>query len=129
MWKIPFSGRDPVPSNNLTVVGLGMHVYAALPSVKETLASYLFLSLAVLRKPAQLSKLTTAILALINKAYMAACKTSAALHTILVLQAYQAYLLKDMNCGESLNPDAVGLMPLTVLYCNREASVAQPYRD
>ncbi len=42
-----------------------------------------------------------------GRAYMAAGQAGAALHTMLVLQAYQADLLKDLDQAQGLPPEAV----------------------
>lgn len=43
-----------------------------------------------------------------GKAYEAAGQTGASLHTMVVLQAYQADLLKELDYGEELALNAVG---------------------
>ncbi len=42
-----------------------------------------------------------------GRAYAAAGQAGAALHTMSVLQAYQADLLKDLDQGQGLPPEAV----------------------
>ncbi|KAK3542839.1 hypothetical protein QTP70_004648 [Hemibagrus guttatus] len=87
------------------IMGLNEH-YAAMPKVEETLAGYLSPTSAAWRKPALPSKPCTAISALVGKAYIAAGQANASLHTMAVLQAYQADLLREPDCG-GLNPNAV----------------------
>lgn len=43
---------------------------------------------------------------LVGKAYTVAGQAGGALHTMAVLQAYQADLLKDLDGGEGLAPEA-----------------------
>lgn len=42
-----------------------------------------------------------------GKAYAAAGQAGACLHTMAILQAYQAALLRDLNEGEGVGLDAV----------------------
>lgn len=44
---------------------------------------------------------------MVAKAYEAVCQTGGALHTMTVLQAYQADLLRDMDQGQVLSPKVV----------------------
>ncbi|KAK3523851.1 hypothetical protein QTP70_010462 [Hemibagrus guttatus] len=83
------------------------HSYAALPKVEETLAGYLSPTLAAWRKLALPFKPCRAISALVGKAYTAAGQAGASLHTMAVLQANQADLLRELDCGKVLSPDAV----------------------
>ncbi|KAK3545899.1 hypothetical protein QTP70_016590 [Hemibagrus guttatus] len=45
--------------------------------------------------------------ALVGKAYTAAGQAGVSLHTMVVLQAYQADLLRELDGGEGLSPDSV----------------------
>ncbi|KAK3566965.1 hypothetical protein QTP86_007815 [Hemibagrus guttatus] len=45
--------------------------------------------------------------ALVGKAYTAAGQAGVALHTFMALQAYQADLLKELDCGKGLNTDKI----------------------
>lgn len=54
----------------------------------------------LLSKPLRTSKLNVI-------AYAAAGQADGALHMMTVLQAYQADLLKDLDDGKSLSPEAV----------------------
>lgn len=45
---------------------------------------------------------------LVGKAYASAGQATACLHTMAVLQVYQADLLGDLDSGGEMDPDAVG---------------------
>ncbi len=45
--------------------------------------------------------------ALIGKSYMVAGQAGAALHTMAILQAYQVEVLKEMDEGDGVTPEAV----------------------
>lgn len=47
------------------------------------------------------------MLGLVGKAFAAVVQAGVTLHTMVVLQAYQSNLLKDINLGEGVSPDAV----------------------
>lgn len=102
-WNKPFSARifSTNASHYANVVGLKEHGYGTMPLVEETLASYL--------SPVAASSLKDQVLptkplrtssALVGKAYTAAGQAGSCLHTMSVLQAYQADLLKEMDEGE-----------------------------
>lgn len=76
--------------------------------VEKLLANYLNPTAASSWKaPALPSKPSQVTSKLIVKAYIAAGRAGVSLHTMVVLQAFQADLLKDLDCGEGLSPDAV----------------------
>lgn len=98
-----------------------------------------------LKKPTLPMKPCRVTSALVGKAYQAAGKAGTALHTMAVLQAYQADLLKDLSAAEtidkgtfdelrratdlSLRPPSKRLVPSAVqclLY--REAFVVESFR-
>ncbi len=82
--------------------------YASMPPIEETLASYLSRGVAsTLKAPALPSKALKDTSRLNGRAYVAAGQAGAALHTMSVLQAYQADLLKDLDQGQGLPPEAV----------------------
>ncbi len=91
------------------------HGYEEMPKVEETLASYL--------SPESSSSIKSTILptkpvkitsALVGKAYSAAGQAAACLHTMSLLQAYQAELLIDLDEGEVISPNTVyGLRRVT----------------
>ncbi|KAK2860295.1 hypothetical protein Q7C36_004461 [Tachysurus vachellii] len=73
-----------------------------MPRVEETLASYLSPSIASsLKAPVFPTKPLRATSALVGKAYAAAGQAAGCLHTMGVLQAYQADLLRDLDEGLS----------------------------
>ncbi|MCI4395880.1 hypothetical protein PGIGA_G00197280 [Pangasianodon gigas] len=70
----------------------------AMPQVEQTLASYLSPGAASsLKAPAQPSRPLRTTSALVGKGYAAASQAGACLHTMAVLQAYQADLLKELD--------------------------------
>ncbi len=82
--------------------------YGTMPRVEETLASYLSPGAASSPKaPVLPTKPLSTSLALVGKAYMAAGQAGACLHTMSVLQAYQADLLKEMDEGEDIKNDDI----------------------
>ncbi|KAK3571064.1 hypothetical protein QTP86_001311 [Hemibagrus guttatus] len=74
---------------------------------EETLVGYLSPTSAAWRKPALPSKPCRATSAFVGKAYTAAGQACASLHTMVVLQAYQADLLRELDGDEGLSPDTV----------------------
>ncbi len=102
-WKQPFSSR----LTNL--VGSVKQGYTAMPVIEDTLASHLSPSLAPSWKSRPLlpSKPCRTTPALIGKSYIAAGQAGMALHTMAILQAYQADVLKEMDEGTGLTPEAV----------------------
>ncbi len=83
--------------------------YTAMPVIEDTLASHLSPSLALSWKsrPLLSSKPCRTTSALIGKSYIAAGQAGMALHTMAILQAYQADVLKEMDEGTGLTPEAV----------------------
>lgn len=79
-----------------------------MPEVEEILASYLSpqhtLSLKALTLPTKPVRATSA---LVGKAYSADGQAAACLHTMPLLQAYQADLLGDLDEGGGIGPDAI----------------------
>ncbi len=80
-----------------------------MPVIEDTLASHLSPSLAPSWKfrPLLPSKPCRTTSALIRKSYIAAGQAGMALHTMAILQAYQADVLKEMDEGTGLTPEAV----------------------
>ncbi len=79
-----------------------------MPKVEETLASYL--------SPESSSSIKSQILptkpvrityALVDKAYSATGQAAACIHTMSLLQAYQAELLTDLDEGKGISPNTV----------------------
>lgn len=79
-----------------------------MPPVEETLASYLSQGeSSCLKALAIPSKLLQTTSCLNDRAYPAAGQAGGALHTMAVLEAYQADLLKDLDQQKGLSPEAV----------------------
>ncbi len=100
-WGKPFSARLFVPLSDYygNVAGMSERGYRAMPRVEQTLASYLYLTLPT--KPLRTSS------ALVGKGYAAAGQAGSCLHTMAVLQAYQADLLKELDEGEGFGADDI----------------------
>ncbi len=110
-WKQPFSSRltNAAAADFTNLVGSVEQGYTAMPVVEDTLASHLSPSLAPSWKSRPLlpSKPCRTTSALIGKSYIAASQEGMALHTMAILQAYQADVLKEMDEGTGLTPEAV----------------------
>ncbi len=110
-WKQPFSSRltNAAAADFTNLVGSVEQGYTAMPVIEDTLASHLSPSLAPSWKfrPLLPSKPCRTTSALIGKSYIAAGQAGMALHTMAILQAYQADVLKEMDEGTGLNPEAV----------------------
>lgn len=46
--------------------------------------------------------------------YMAFCNVASALHTLTILQAYQAHFKRDLNEGTAVDAEAVGAVDLAL---------------
>ncbi|MCJ8739459.1 hypothetical protein PDJAM_G00047420 [Pangasius djambal] len=117
-WRRPFSARlfSPASSHYANVAGLNLTGYRAMPRVEQTLASYLSPGAASsLKAPALPTKPLRTTSALVGKVYMAAGQAGACLHTMAVLQAYQADLLKELDEGEMPSEHLVELRRATDL--------------
>ncbi len=105
-WKQPFSSRltNAAAADFTNVVGSVEQGYTVIPVVEDTLASHLSPSLAPSWKSRSLlpTKPCRTTSALIGKSYIAAGQAGMALHTMAILQAYQA-----MDEGTGLTPEAV----------------------
>ncbi len=110
-WKQPFSSRltNAAAADFTNLVGSVEQGYTAIPVVEDTLASHLSPSLAPSWKSRPLfpTKPCRTTSALIGKSYIAAGQAGMALHTLAILQAYQADVLKEMDEGTGLTPEAV----------------------
>ncbi len=110
-WKQPFSSRltNAAAADFTNLVGSVEQGYTAMPVIEDTLASHLSPSLAPSWKSRPLlpSKPCRTTSALIGKSYIAAGQAGMALHTMAILQAYQADVLKEMDEGTGLTPEAV----------------------
>ncbi len=80
-----------------------------VPRVEDTLASHLLPSLAPSWKSRPLlpTKPCRTTSALIEKSYITAGQAGMALHTMAILQSFQVDVLKEMNEGDGLTPEAV----------------------
>ncbi|XDV19288.1 hypothetical protein PO909_024787 [Leuciscus waleckii] len=108
-WRKPYTSRVFVPSTSTfsTIVGAKARGYAEMPQVEETLASYLSPgSASSLKKPPLPSKPCRITSSLVGKAYQAAGQAGVVLHTMAVLQVYQADLLKNLSVGTTINEEA-----------------------
>ncbi len=110
-WKQPFSSRltNAAAADFTNLVGSVEQGYTAMPVVEDTLASQLSPSLAPSWKSRPLlpSKPCRTTSALIGKSYIAAGQAGMALHTMAILKAYRADVLKEMDEGTGLTPEAV----------------------
>ncbi len=110
-WKQPFSSHltNAAAADFTNLVGSVELGYTAMPVIEDTLASHLSPSLAPSWKSRPLlpSKPCRTTSALIGKSYIAAGQAGMALHTMAILQAYQADVLKEMDEGTGLTPEAV----------------------
>ncbi len=80
-----------------------------MPRVEQTLVGYLSPGAASsLKAPVLPTKPLRVSSALVGKGYMAAGQAGACLHTMAVLQAYQADLLKELDEGEQISSSDVG---------------------
>ncbi len=106
-WGRPYSARLFSPSlvDYSNVSGLN---YRAMPRVEQRLASYLSPAVASsLKAPALPTKPLRTTSALVGKGYTAAGQAGACLHTMAVLQAYQADLLKELDEGEKVKSEDI----------------------
>ncbi len=110
LWARPFSARLFVPSSDYygNVAGTSERGYRAMPLVEQTLASYLSPDAASsLKAPTLPSKPLRTSSALVGKGYAAAGQVGSCLHTMAVLQAYQADLLKELDEGEGISAEDI----------------------
>ncbi len=111
--------------------------YERMPPIEKTLASYLSMGeTSSIKVPSLPSKPIQDTSTLNGKAYAAAGQAVASLHTMAVLQAYQADLLKELDKGQGLSPDEVAELRRTTDLAlratkhggNGETSVGEPGR-
>ncbi|KAI2645896.1 Lamina-associated polypeptide 2, isoform alpha [Labeo rohita] len=102
--------------------------YEKMPPIEETLASYFSLDEASsLKAPSLPTEPLQRTSSLNGRAYAAAGQAVASLHTMAVLQAYQADLLKDLDKGQGLSPDEVAELRRTTdlaLRATKQAATA-----
>ncbi len=110
-WKQPFSSRltNAAAADFTNLVGSVEQGYTIIPVVEDTLASHLSPSLApsLKSRPLLSTKPCRTTYALIGKSYIAAGQAGMALHTMAILQAYQAEVFKEMDEGTGLTPETV----------------------
>ncbi len=84
------------------------HAYEELVEVVTRAVEKLFSeSSSSIKYPILPTKLVRITSALVGKAYSAAGQAAACLHTMSLLQAYQAELLTDLDEGEGISPNTV----------------------
>ncbi len=102
--------------------------YERMPPIEVTLASYLSMGeTSSLKVPSLPSKPLQDTSCINGKAYAAAGQAVASLHTMAVLQAYQADLLKDLDKCQALSLDKVAELRRTTdlaLRANKQAATA-----
>lgn len=92
--------------NYSSIVALGD--YGALQRFEEMLASCLSpMVIPSLKKPTLPSRPCKVTSNLMGKAYEAAGHAGASLHTMAILQVYQADLLNDLDSSEAIDPESV----------------------
>ncbi len=129
-WKKTFSSRIQrfQHTSYANIERMRESGYEKIPPVEETLASYLSMGkTASLKFPSLPSKPLQDTSRLNGKAYAAAGQAVASLHTMAVLQAYQADLLKDLDNGQGLSPDEVAELHRTTdlaLRATKQAATA-----
>ncbi len=109
-WKKSFSSRIYwfQLTSYANIEGMRENRYEGMPPVEEMLASYLSVGeTSSLKVPSLPSKPLQETSRLKGRAYVAAGQAVTPLHTMVVLQAYQADLLKDLDKGQGLSPDEV----------------------
>ncbi|XDV17755.1 hypothetical protein PO909_023574 [Leuciscus waleckii] len=109
-WKNPYSARihRHQRASFADVEGIGEYGYVSMPPIDESFANHLVSGRAsTLSAPALPSRPLKTTARLNGRAYTAAGQAGAALHTMAVLQAYQADLLGDLDQGTGLSPEAV----------------------
>ncbi len=109
-WKRLFSSRIHrfQHTSYASIARMRESGYERMPPVEEMLASYLSMcDTASLKVPSLPFKSLQDTSRLNGRVYAAAGQAAASLHTMAVLQAYQADLLKDLDDGQGLSPDEV----------------------
>ncbi len=110
-WKQPFSSRltNAAAADFTNLVDSVEQGYAAVPVVEDMLAVHLSPNSnpSWKSRPLLPSKPCRTTSALIGKSYMAAGQAGAALHTMAIFHAYQVEVLKKMDEGGGVTPEAV----------------------
>ncbi|KAL0160072.1 hypothetical protein M9458_043797, partial [Cirrhinus mrigala] len=105
-WARPYSARLFVPTSDYygNMAGLDERAYKAMPRVEQTLASSLSpCAASSLKAPTLSSKPLRTTSAHVGKGYSAAGQAGACLHTMSLLQAYQADLLQGLAEGDKVD--------------------------
>ncbi len=129
-WKKPFSSRMHrfQHTSYANIVRMRESGYERMPPVEETLDRYISMGeMASLKVPSLPSKPLQDTSRLNGRAYAAAGQAVASFHTMAVLQAYQADLLKDLDNGQGLSPDEVAELRRTTdlaLRATKQAATA-----
>ncbi len=116
-WKNPFSSHIHrfQHASYANIEGMRENGYVKMPPQS------------FLKAPSQPSKPLQDTSRLNGRAYTAAGQAAASLHTMAVLQAYQADLLKDLDKGQGLSPDEVAELRRTTdlaLHATKQAANA-----
>ncbi len=109
-WAKPFSARLFVPSSDyyVNVMRTSERSYRLMPLVEQTLVSYLSPDVASSLKALTLpSKPLRTSSALVGKGYAVTGQAGSYLHTMAVLQACQADMLKELDEGEGVNAEDI----------------------
>ena len=109
-WASPVSSRIYTPQSNTygNICGAKTAGYITMPKPEETLASYLSpVSSSSLNTPALPSRPLKNTSVLVGKAYSAAGQAAACLHTMAIMQAYQANLLKEASEGGQISMETI----------------------
>ncbi len=128
-WKKPFSSRIHrfQHTSYANIARMRESGYERMPPVEETLANLSMGDTASLKVPSLPFKSLQDTSRLNGRAYAAAGQAVASLHTMAVLQAYQADLLKDLDDGQGLSPDEVAELRRTTdlaLRATKQAATA-----
>ncbi len=129
-WKKTFYARIHrfQHTSYANIIGMRENGYERMPPVEETLASYLSMGETASLKVPSLPSMPLQVTSRLNgKAYAAAGQAVASLHTMAVLQAYQADLLKDLDNGQGLSSDEVAELRRTTdlaLRATKQAATA-----
>ncbi|KAL0202332.1 hypothetical protein M9458_000350, partial [Cirrhinus mrigala] len=129
-WNKPFSSRIYrfQQTSYANIEEMRENGYEKMPPIEETLASYLSLGEASsLKAPSLPTEPLQRTSCLNGRAYAAVGQAVASLHTMAVLQAYQADLLKDLHKGQGLSPDEVAELRRTTdlaLQATKQAATA-----
>ncbi len=109
-WEKPVSYRvySTQTSHYSSILNKNEHGNGEMPKVEETLASYLSPeSSSSIKSPTLPTKPVRITSALVGKAYSAAGQAAACLHTMSLLQAYQAELVIELDDGKGFIPSSV----------------------